>query len=130
MNIQEIRDFCKSLLQNDELFTAALLILVGLASFGLGRHSVLTDGAVPERTAGAVEMSIDDRGRISGSNEELEPVEAEENGAYVGSKNSDKYHLPWCSGAQRISEENKVWFATKAEAKAAGYIPAANCKGI
>jgi hypothetical protein len=49
---------------------------------------------------------------------------------YVASKNSTKYHLPWCSGAARIAEENKVWFASKEEAAAAGYAPAANCKGI
>jgi len=49
---------------------------------------------------------------------------------YVGSKNSNKYHLPWCSGARRIAEHNKVWFSSKAEAEAAGYTPAGNCKGI
>lgn len=49
---------------------------------------------------------------------------------YVASKNSNKYHLPWCSGAARIAEENKIWFASKEEAAAAGYTPAANCKGI
>lgn len=57
------------------------------------------------------------------------PAVAEE-AAYVASKNGTKYHLPWCSGALRIKEENKVWFASKAEAEAAGYEPAANCKGI
>jgi len=51
-------------------------------------------------------------------------------GKYVGSVNSDKYHAPWCSGAKRINEENQIWFATKAEAEQAGYIPASNCKGI
>lgn len=49
---------------------------------------------------------------------------------YVGSKNSTKYHLPWCSGAARIAEENKVWFESKEAAAAAGYTPAANCKGL
>ncbi len=51
-------------------------------------------------------------------------------GKYVASKNSDKYHLPWCPGAQRIKEENKRWFDSKAEAEAAGLTPAANCPGI
>ena len=51
-------------------------------------------------------------------------------GSYVASKNSNKYHLPWCSGAARITEENKIWFSSKAEAEAAGYTPAGNCKGI
>ena len=51
-------------------------------------------------------------------------------GAYVGSKTSDKYHLPWCSGAKRIKAENQIWFTTKAEAERAGYTPAGNCPGL
>jgi hypothetical protein len=51
-------------------------------------------------------------------------------GSYVASKTGTKYYLPWCGTAKRIKEENKVWFATKAEAEAAGYAPASNCKGI
>ena len=51
-------------------------------------------------------------------------------GAYVGSRTSDKYHLPWCAGAKRIKPENQIWFATKAEAERAGYTPAGNCPGI
>lgn len=51
-------------------------------------------------------------------------------GKYVASKSGTKYHLPTCSGAKRIKEENKVWFQTKEEAQAAGYEPAANCKGL
>lgn len=51
-------------------------------------------------------------------------------GAYVGSRNGTKYHLPACPGAKRIKEENRVWFATKEQAAAAGYAPAANCPGL
>lgn len=51
-------------------------------------------------------------------------------GVYVASKNGTKYYLPTCSGAKRISDKNKVWFDTAAAATAAGYGPAANCKGL
>ena len=51
-------------------------------------------------------------------------------GKYVASKNGTKYYLPNCSGAKRISETNKVWFATAAVAVAEGYTPAANCPGL
>lgn len=53
-----------------------------------------------------------------------------QDGRYVASRSGTKYHLPTCSGAKTISEVNKVWFASKEEAEAAGYAPAANCKGI
>lgn len=51
-------------------------------------------------------------------------------GQYVASKNGTRYYLPWCGGVKNIKEENKVWFSSKAAAEAAGYTPAAACKGI
>jgi len=51
-------------------------------------------------------------------------------GMYVASKNGTKYHFPWCSGAKSISEVNKIWFNSVEEARASGYAPAANCKGL
>lgn len=51
-------------------------------------------------------------------------------GTYVASKNGTKYYLPSCGSSKRIKEENKVWFATKEAAEAAGYGPAANCPGL
>jgi hypothetical protein len=51
-------------------------------------------------------------------------------GKYLASKNGTKYYLPGCTGAKRIKEENKVWFATLAEAQASGRTAAANCPGL
>jgi len=51
-------------------------------------------------------------------------------GQYVASRNGSKYHLPWCAGAKAMNEANKIWFATKEAAEAAGYTPASNCKGL
>jgi len=51
-------------------------------------------------------------------------------GTVVASKNGSKYHLPSCSGAKQINEVNKIVFASAEEARAAGYTPAANCKGL
>lgn len=49
-------------------------------------------------------------------------------GAYVGSIKSDKYHYPSCRYAKAILPENQIWFATEAEAIAAGYEPCGVCK--
>ncbi len=51
-------------------------------------------------------------------------------GKYVASKNGTKYYLATCSGAKRIKDENKVWFATAEDAQASGRTPASNCKGL
>ena len=49
------------------------------------------------------------------------------NCALVGSKNSDKYHLPSCSSAARIKSENRVCFSSEEEARSKGYTPAKSC---
>lgn len=51
-------------------------------------------------------------------------------GQVIASKNGTKYYPQRCPGAERISETNKVWFASAAAAEAAGYARAANCEGF
>lgn len=48
---------------------------------------------------------------------------AGENCQFVGSKNSNKYHLPSCAPAKRIKPENLRCFVSQAAAEAAGYVP-------
>lgn len=48
----------------------------------------------------------------------------------VASKTGTRYYFPWCSGASRIKTENRLEFATVALARANGYTPAKNCKGL
>ena len=45
----------------------------------------------------------------------------------IGNKRSGKYHLPHCSGYSQINFENRVEFASEAEAERAGYHRAGNC---
>lgn len=42
---------------------------------------------------------------------------------FVGSKNSNKYHIPTCSSAKRIKPENLVCFKDENDAKGKGYGP-------
>lgn len=51
-------------------------------------------------------------------------------GPIVASKNGSKYYLISCSGAKRISEANKIYFATEQDAKDAGLSPSSTCKGL
>lgn len=51
-------------------------------------------------------------------------------GQVVASKNGGKYHYPWCPGAKQISPQNLITFNSIEEARAAGYTPASNCKGL
>ncbi len=55
-------------------------------------------------------------------------IPAQSTGVYVGSIKSDKYHYPSCTYAHKILAENQIWFASEAEALAAGYVPCGVCK--
>lgn len=139
MSIQEKLLKLKGLSQKTEYQLAILIAVVAAGSFMLGRFS--HEKMTPLETT-AVEKaqitspSVDLEATVVASEEVREDTNSDSApvvpsaGSYVGSINSTKYHLPWCAGAKQIKEENKIWFATKEDAAAAGYSPAANCKGI
>lgn len=115
-----------------DIFIASLLLFSTVAAFLLGRLSALEE----ERLAAL--RIIEPATAVVGVERNIPPIDHARDmgvgiaatGAYVGSKTGKTFHLPWCSGASRIKEENKVWFQSREEAEASGYAPAANCKGI
>lgn len=135
MSIREIGLKIKSALdgtvRSGQLLQFLILVLVATGAFGLGRLSTHATSApvtlfVPQSQEAAVLGSANPGGVASVN----VGVDVSGDGRVVASKNGSKYHLPWCSGAQRIAEQNKIWFNSRAEAEAAGYAPAANCKGL
>jgi hypothetical protein len=126
--INKISEFIKRGLKKGEehtLFKVLLIIFVALFSFGLGAFSEKEKSAFPVKILGHKEG-------IYSKNIEYtaQTLPLENGGSVLGSKNGTKYHLPWCAGASRIKEENKIWFSSPEEAERAGYEPAANCPGI
>jgi len=111
-----------------DVLVATVVILVGFGSFGLGRLSAAYEDK-PEALffaqfrAISVAATAEDEGTTDSH-------EAAKSGSFVASRNGSKYHFPWCSGAQSIKPENAVWFESEEAARAAGYAPAANCKGL
>lgn len=120
----------KALMADFRVFTATLMLLVAVTSFGLGRQSATSS----VNQTNNPETEVENREGVQAKSAENAPLNAtgnDNNGVfYVASKNGEVYHLPYCSGAKRITEANKITFKSKAEAEAAGYRPAANCKGI
>ena len=115
MTIAEARGKCKSFLARvprDVLILGVLLLASG-SSFVLGYLAGLDAGQTDTGTA-----------------EAPPPADPEQAGQIVASKSGTKYYLPSCAGADRISEANRVKFSSVADAVAAGYAPAANCKGL
>ncbi len=120
MSIQDIKKKFKAFLSDDTLFYGTLMVLMAVASFGLGRHSVVPGTAVAQPASIILSETTPPERGVG--------MAARSSGQFVGSKNSDKYHHTSCPGASRIKDENKVWFASQAEAEAAGYSLAANCE--
>ena len=117
-----------------DLFIAGVIFLVGLGSFGLGRLSAIMPTKPPLTISGPQMMRPVNNAApdlaASGSTEIPRDTAMASSGKYVGSISGTAYHFPWCPGAQRIKEGNKIWFQTKEEAEAKGYKPAGNCPGL
>jgi hypothetical protein len=137
MNIPEVIEEFKGQLRGipDAYVTIAILVLVALTSFGLGRLSVLN--AAPESVRITVPQVTESDKRpaqvantVRSSKSAAAASVGAESGEVVASKNGTKYHLPWCSGAKRISAVNKITFRSRQEAEKAGYSAAANCPGL
>ena len=132
-------DKIKPFLNDDSRYYTVLLLIVAALSYGLGLLSgdnfTSNNGpATVSMTPSPLEREI--RPAVTENTQEIKPTPEVKAATlkspkvYVGSKNSDKFHLPECSGAKRIKEENQIWFSSKDEALAAGYLPAANCPGL
>ncbi len=118
---------------NNDIFILVIIIFVAFGSFGLGRLSKIDESNNTLRIDNIGASVLDAREmRTKGVlNKEIQPTTLSTlGGTYIGSKNGSKYHFPWCSGAKRIKEGNKVTFNTIKEARGAGYTPAGNCKGL
>jgi len=117
-----------------DIAIVAGFILVAAIAFGAGRLSapqivrnpIMLDepnsssnvnlyANVSQPLAGGVGDPVESPSAITG--------QGTQKGIFVGSKNSNKYHWPWCAPAKNIKPENQVWFQTESQAQAAGYSP-------
>lgn len=121
----------------DGMVTIAIVVLAATGSFGLGYLSGTENGEGeiqieqrPTKEVLPAAAAAAGTHGISSSDTDSAPPPIAAGGQYVASKKGSKYHFPWCPGAKAMSEENKIYFANKEEAEAAGYTPASNCKGI
>ena len=154
MSIKEVPEKIKGLWgkafeHEKDIWLGILVLTVGLGGFATGRLVDIAGDKTPVQIE-AVDLS---RRMGEGSVDSLITIKTQKGGSFkvaeatqvagvaavvgpavtgkvVGSKNGSKYHLPECSGAKRIKEENKIWFASVEEAKQAGYTAAANCPGL
>lgn len=100
--------------QKKSIVLILIIVLTGTGSFGLGRLSVMEKERGEERAAIIMpklrELSVD-----------------ESQFSFVASKNGTKYYTIGCKSADRIKEENKIYFETVEEARETGLEPASGC---
>ena len=110
-------------------FVLTVVILLVITAFSLGRISGLQEKKPAVRV-------LNNFGEVRGASTQNEATPAQNDivqassGQVVASKNGTKYHYPWCAGAKQISDKNKITFNSTEEARAKGYTPASNCKGL
>ncbi len=124
----------KGELVTDRTYYALLIIFVGLSAFALGRYSVVTtsrgelgDGGEAAGAVASLAYTSEEVATTAPSTPSPDSETAVEVGAFVASRSGTKYHDVRCSSAGRIAEANRVYFATEAAARAAGYTPASTC---
>ena len=118
-----------------KLFLSLTIILVSSLSFGIGRLSVSNDREPvrieydPSLTASdSMNDSSAKKQQATKLNQTANALNAVGSDAVAVSKNGTRYHYLHCGGAKQIKKENKIVFATKDAAEAAGFTLAANCK--
>ena len=131
--IMSIKDFLTNY-QNDIVLLVGI-ILISLISFGAGRltapgattepikiddsqvanisQTFLKQNAPSQTETGAQTNNTNQPSQVNTNNDKNQ-------GQFVASKSGKNYYWPWDPGAQRIKPENLVWFATEAQAQAAG----------
>ena len=123
----------KGLKIKDDIYIVITIILVGMASFGLGKLSSYEKNKVPIsilKTQDAMYATVLATQEEKTNTPAQTGLSAQASGEVVASKSGTKYYYPWCTGVSKIKEENKVWFKSIENAKLAGLTPASNCIGL
>lgn len=112
---KNLKSFFKQ--NQDKIVLCIGVFLIALIAFGLGRLSY-NIGASKEP------IQIIDNKIFNANKAEIgETITEQKQGIFVGSKNSNKYHLPSCQWAKKIKKQNEIWFQSTIEAEKAGYLP-------
>ncbi|OGN05560.1 MAG: hypothetical protein A2831_03375 [Candidatus Yanofskybacteria bacterium RIFCSPHIGHO2_01_FULL_44_17] len=106
-----------------DVVLALAIILISVTAFNLGKISAIKQQKTPITITQPQTASTDN---LSEGHSETQT----QNSQVIASKNSTSkvYHFLWCASGSKISEKNKITFATEAAAISAGYTLAGNCQ--
>lgn len=106
--------------KSTQYFIYIILILVFL--IGLGTGLLVNNNK-------SSQIIIDKNAKIGlPAQPDLPDLQGRASGNFMASINGTAYYPKGCPSANRINEENIIWFSTKEEAEMQGYKPAKNCE--
>jgi hypothetical protein len=115
-------------IEKETFFVIMTVVLISINSFYLGALNNLTN--LQKNQSG---IEIEQGSFVIDFEKRQNNIENSENNSenvgktIVASKNGTKYYPIACSGANRIKEENKIYFASTDLAEKAGYEPSSAC---
>lgn len=111
--------------ERERIGVFAAICLVGVLAFEAGTMTAGSAGAAPIviEVPAATAPSTAAEGAVAGATATAPDAATKKDCSFVGSRNSDLYHLPACSTAKRIKPENIVCFANPEDAERRGYRP-------
>jgi len=116
------------ILHQDRIILFIGFILVVSLSFALGRFSAgVGDSPIIFKEAQSSNM-VANMSNVNANNNTTIQDSKILKGQFVGSKHSNKYHIPTCPFAKKIKPENQIWFKSARDAKQRGYNPASCVK--
>ena len=129
MSINDFMDKIKGQFGIDRITLLCLCVIffVGISSFGLGRLSVSDNLTIDNKNITTSNEQVSTGIKIENNIQQGE-TDNNKKRMYVASKNGKLYYNLGCSGANRISPKNEVWFATALDAEKTGYTLSSSCK--
>ncbi len=126
--IKQMIDRIKNWLESEkgkDILIVIIVILVGLASFELGRLS-------KENDSSGIKIEYPSRNTTQAANvvSSAENAKVPENigKTFFASSRGTKYYSIGCSAGKNLKQENRVYFETREEAEKAGYALSAMCQ--
>ena len=106
--------------KSTQYFAYIILVLIFLIGLGIG---------LLINTNKSSQIIIDKNAKIGlPAQPDLPDLQGRTSGNFMASINGAAYYPKDCPSANRINEENIIWFGTKEEAEMQGYKPAKNCE--
>jgi hypothetical protein len=128
-----VKDFWVNYEPKIILVSALILVAVIAFEFGLMQGQKWQNKPlIIEKSAQAITCTPEGEKPAPGANLSpseplVNPAANKQACAYVGSKNSNKYHLPTCQWAKRIKPENVVCFKSVEDVAGKNYQPDKGC---